>query len=88
MTDDTIFDGLRQKLDEFSYPTSFLFKFIFPVEQLQKVKSIFKKEEHFEYRPSTKGTYLSLTCNANVQSTDEIIDIYKKAAQIKGVISL
>lgn len=88
MENDTIFDGLREKLDEFSYPTSFLFKFIFPIEQLEEVKSIFQKDEKFEYRPSKQGNYLSLTCNAAVQSTEEIISIYKKAAEIKGVISL
>lgn len=88
MIEDTIYDGLRAKLNESSYPTTFLFKFIFPLEQLEAVQSIFNKNEKFDYRPSKAGNYLSITCNANMESTEAIINIYKKAALIKGVISL
>lgn len=88
MIEDTIFDGLRAKLNESSYPTTFLFKFIFPIEQLEAVKAIFGKNKKFDYRPSKEGNYLSITCNAKVESTESIIEIYKKAALIKGVISL
>jgi hypothetical protein len=87
-SDDTIFNGLREKLSLEKYPLTFPFKFIFPIEQLEQVKAIFRPHDVFEYKPSKAGNYLSLSCNALINHMEEIIDIYKRAAKIKGVISL
>ena len=88
MNDDSIFDGLREKLSHEIFPTQFLFKFIFPIDKLEEVKSLFETSAPLEFRPSSGGKYLSLTYNANVESVDSIIDIYRMAGNIKGVISL
>lgn len=88
MADDSIFDGLREKLSLYTFPTKFPFKLIFPIEKLEEVKQVFDGKDPFDYRPSKEGNYLSITCHARMNSVEAIIDIYKKAAKIKGVISL
>ncbi len=88
MNDDAIFDGLREKLSLEMFPTQFLFKFIFPIEKLEDIKLIFDTNDVLEFRPSSGGKYLSLTCNRLVASVDAIINVYRMASSIPGVISL
>jgi len=38
--------------------------------------------------PSSNGNYMSITVKEVMMSVDDIIKIYEKAAEIKGVITL
>lgn len=81
------FEGLRQKLAKLEWPTEYMFKFIAPVEKSNEVISILPVED-FSTKTSENGNYVSFTSLSTLESEEDVIDIYKKAAAIKGVISL
>jgi uncharacterized protein len=82
------FNSLRQKINEqYTWPSLYMFKFIVPHAQVEEVKGIFPKHE-VQTKPSSKGTYVSVTATVMANSTEEIITIYQKAQTIEGVISL
>ncbi|MCS7013012.1 MAG: DUF493 domain-containing protein [Chloroherpetonaceae bacterium] len=82
------FDGLQARLDEqLTYPSLFLFKFIAPFEKAQELASLFEPKP-FTTKLSRNGNYLSITAELEMQSTEEIIAIYRAASRIEGVIML
>ncbi|SDL68579.1 hypothetical protein SAMN05421823_107247 [Catalinimonas alkaloidigena] len=85
---DTTFDKLQETLEEqFTWPTKYLFKFIVDKDNQQPVLDLFD-DAQFKRRPSRNGKYVSLTALVRMPSSDAVIDIYRKAATIKGVITL
>jgi hypothetical protein len=64
-----------------------MFKFIAPKDKIDKLKTLFPKNEFIE-RESKEGNYLSLTCKILVNSSEEVIRVYRQASKIEGVISL
>lgn len=82
------YESLRKKIDEqYTWPSLYMFKFIVPQAKVDEVKEIFPKHE-VQTKPSSKGTYVSVTARVMANSTEEIIMIYQKAQAIKGIISL
>jgi putative lipoic acid-binding regulatory protein len=82
------FESLRQKIDEqYTWPSLYMFKFIVPQAKVNEVKSLFPKHE-VQTKPSSKGTYISVTAKIMANSTEEIIAIYTRAQSIEGIISL
>jgi putative lipoic acid-binding regulatory protein len=85
------FAELRKKLDEtLSYPAVYMFKFILMADnrRIAMVESLFGENAEIYTKESDKGKYISITVKEVMMSTDEIIDIYRKAAEIKGVMFL
>ena len=79
---------LQNKLNEVNeWPSVYLYKFIVTVNEVDEVKKIFKDGE-IHTRKSSKGTYTSVSVKTVALSANEIIEIYKKASKIKGIISL
>jgi uncharacterized protein len=84
-------DRFRQKLIEtMSFPGVYMFKFIVASEHrnIALVENLFGSEAHILTKQSGKGRYTSVTAKLVVMSADEIIDVYKKAAGIKGIMFL
>ena len=84
------FDPLafKEKLESFgTFPMPYLFKFIVPFGKESEIAAIFPKEE-VVLKPSSGGTYISITIHMQVDSADQVIELYEMAAQIDGVISL
>jgi putative lipoic acid-binding regulatory protein len=84
-------ERFRQKLSEsMTFPTVYMFKFIVQSEHrnIALVENLFEPETQIHTKDSRKGRYTSVTAKQVVVSVDEIIDIYKKAASIKGVMFL
>jgi putative lipoic acid-binding regulatory protein len=82
---------LKEKLEETTaFPSVYMFKLIVPSENrsIALVENIFGEEADMLTKESGKGNYTSITVKQVVISADEIIDIYRKAAGIKGVIFL
>jgi putative lipoic acid-binding regulatory protein len=80
----------RQKelLDqEYDFPCEYLFKFIVPTAQVERVKALFPNHQ-FELRPSKKGNYMSISVRHHAESSDLVLAIYEKAALIEGLIAL
>ena len=86
--DDEKWRILRGLLDsEHEWPGNFLFKFIVPVGELQRVEAILGQSE-ISLKASKKGNYVSVTAHFFAESADSVIEIYMSASQISGVISL
>lgn len=85
-TFDTI--AFKEKLESFgTFPMPYLFKFIVPFGKESQIGAIFPEEE-VVLKPSSGGKYISTTIQKQVDSADEVIALYEKAAQIEGIISL
>lgn len=86
------FDSLREKLEDgFEWPRVYLFKFIVPSDnkKIAEVESLFNsKEAQISMRTSKKGNYVSVTAKEMMMSADKVIERYKDAAKIEGIISL
>lgn len=85
------FKELKNKLNETqSYPTVYMFKFIMDAEhrKIALVESLFGENAEIYTKESDKGKYISITITEVMMSTEEIIDIYIKASEIKGVMLL
>lgn len=88
MKDQSNFDDFKQQLlDHYSFPTLYLFKFIVPSERSQDFRNLFS-DIQFENKQSKTGKYISFSKKHRVNSSEEIIEIYKKAYTIDGIISL
>jgi len=80
--------NFRRLLDEQTeWPTEYLYKFIVPKEQLDVLKAVFGDAE-LVVRASSKGKYMSVTSRLLAASADDVINVYEKAGEIEGVISL
>lgn len=70
-----------------TFPGPYIFKFIVKHEQQKEVESLVKGGK-ISLKPSSGNKYVSVTIHANMETSDEIIEVYKKAKKIKGIISL
>lgn len=84
------FDQLRKQLQEQSWPSVYFFKFICPSDPktVAKVTALFEDQGKLNLRPSKNGNFISVSVKEVMISPDDVIDVYVKAASIKGVISL
>ena len=79
---------LKLVMDEtVKFPTEYLFKFIVPSSEVHHILLILKGMD-IDERASANGKYISVSGKNVFKSSEEIIEIYKKASVIKGVISL
>lgn len=85
------FENFRQKLIEgMSFPSVYMFKFIVASENrsIALVENLFEAGADIHTKESGKGRYTSITAKQVVIDVDEIMAIYRKASQIKGIIFL
>ncbi|NVK86091.1 MAG: DUF493 domain-containing protein [Cytophagia bacterium] len=69
------------------FPALYMFKFIVLEEKKEEVKALFPLNE-VSFKPSSKGKYMSVTASVMAHSSEYVIDIYKKAHEIEGIIAL
>ena len=85
------FDSLRNRLEELSFPSVYMFKFIVKsdLQKIAQIESLFQPENaEIIRKESSKGAFISISVKEVLLSADEIISVYKKAAKIDGVITL
>lgn len=88
MTKLTNWEGFREKLDGYyHWPSLYIFKFIVPKGQEEAVKNLFPLHEATE-KPSSNGNYISVTIQMMMPSSDAVVDVYRTASQIDGLIAL
>lgn len=87
---DKKFEKLYLQLEQEDWPRLYFFKFIAPSDSktLALVTGLFNDENNITLRPSRKGNYMSVSVKEVMMSAAAVIEIYEKAAKIKGVISL
>ena len=81
----------QQLLDSSSWPCIYKFKFILKtdLDNISVLKKIFNEiDANFTSRLSTSKNFTSVTITAKMKSPDQIIEKYKSASIIKGIISL
>lgn len=85
-----VFKGLKEQLDILEWPSLYMFKFVCPNDN-QTVANVikhFNEVSEVEYKKSKNGKYIGVTVKELMLSAENIIEIYREVAKIKGVISL
>lgn len=81
-------EEFKKKLDDIhDFPTVYMFKFIVTEDKTEAVDNLFPANK-LTYKPSSKGKYISVTANVMMPSSDRVIEIYKEAKKIEGIIAL
>jgi putative lipoic acid-binding regulatory protein len=83
---------LKSQLEDTSkFPTDYLYKFIVPStkNQVLEVEALFDGTGAVIHTKKSKtGKYVSVSIVLNVSSSEKVIEYYKKAEKIEGIISL
>lgn len=84
------FDKLKEQLELQEWPDVYLFKFIAPnqSETVARVTALFDDGADLHYQPSRTGKYVSISAKEMMLDVESIMEKYRKAAEISGVISL
>lgn len=86
--DENWVNSFRQKLDEhYAWPALYVYKFIVPTGKEDLVKELFPYHPVTE-KLSKQGNYTSLTIQMMMQSSDAVIDMYRKVSGIEGIVAL
>jgi uncharacterized protein len=79
---------LQTKLDEYyRWPCRFMFKFIVPEGKTGELAACLAGRP-FTTRASPNGKYVSLTAELEMESSGEVIALYREAGKIEGIIAL
>jgi hypothetical protein len=84
-TSDSEFKAILESQHDF--PGNYLFKFVAPQDKKEQILTLFNKGK-ISTKQSSKGNYISVTVELFVESSDEVITIYRQAHEIGGVLSL
>lgn len=86
------YDKLREQLKDSSlWPSEYLFKFIIPStpEKIKAIQDLFDNTGAvIKTKKSRNGNYTSVSINVRMKNPDAVIDKYKEASVVEGVISL
>ena len=85
------YSSLKEKLDqEYNFPILYMFKFIIQSDnqKIALLSSLFGSGAQLSFNKSSKGKFTSITIREVMLSSDEIINKYKEAGKIEGVIAL
>ena len=84
------FENLKAQLEALDFPHVYFFKFIVPNknDNVAKVSALYSSQDHLQMKPSANGRFISISNKQVMLSADEIIEIYKKASEIEGIIAL
>ena len=89
---DVFYERFQKQLEESqNWPGLYMFKFIVKSnsEQIDKLKELFKNpSEGVSLVNSSKNKFQSLTFTLEMKSPMDVIEIYKNASAIEGVIIL
>ena len=87
MTDDP-FASLKARLDDVhDWPCVYTFKFIMKTERLAAFVPLLEGHD-YTTRNSAAGRHVAVTAEIFVETSDEVIALYRAAARHEGVISL
>lgn len=82
------FKSFADKLDQhYAWPSLYIFKFIVPKGKEDELKKLFPQHSTSE-KQSKNGNYHSITIQMMMPSSQSVIEIYRQAATIEGLIAL
>lgn len=84
------YQKLKVQLDQMEWPDVFFFKFIVPNENelVARVTALFDDATDLKFNESKNGKYVSIGAKELMLSADSVIDRYKEASKINGLIAL
>jgi len=84
------FSKLREQLALQEWPDVYLFKFIVPnhPDMLARTTALFGDLSEISFHESKTGKYISVSAKEVMTNVDSIIEVYVRAAEIKGLIAL
>ena len=86
--DSNSYESLKERLDaHYTWPNVYLFKFIVPRERSNQVIELLD-DTNLKEKYSAKGRFVSFSCEKLVQSSDEVIALYRLMEKIPGIITL
>ncbi|XOV67768.1 MAG: DUF493 domain-containing protein [Fluviicola sp.] len=90
MSSEDAYSKLKEQLELQSWPDVYFFKFIVPndAKRVAKVSALFDNADDLQLQPSKTGKYVSISAKELMLDVDSIIEKYKKAAKIEGLIPL
>ena len=77
--------------DTTKFPADYMYKFIVPSDenQVEEVENLFNnKGAVIKTKKSKTGKYVSVSIVLKIESATKVIEYYKQAEKIKGIISL
>lgn len=81
-------DHFRRLLDEqTTWPVRFPMKFIVPADKVAEAEARFEGHT-LRLRPSSKGTFVSVSLDPEVASADDVVALYQAAGAIEGAVLL
>lgn len=69
------------------WPTLYTFKFVVLSEHVKDLTNLLD-DKRVVLKSSSRGKYFSVTLEATMNSSQEVINIYEKVGKLEGVISL
>lgn len=90
MSEEDVYDKLRAQLELQEWPNIFLFKFIVPnnSENLAMATALFNETSEITLHESKTGKFVSVGAKEMMLDVESIINVYKEASKIKGLIAL
>lgn len=89
--DEKFFESLEDKLNKSTtWPSVYMFKFIVPTDnrRIAMVEALFGPEAQLSTKESSGGKYISITSKVVMLNAKEVIEKYRSAAKIEGIIAL
>lgn len=88
MFDPNSVESFKSSLDAYyTWPASFPFKFIVPIEQANQVIELLD-DPNLTSRPSANGRYRAFSLEKMMHSSEEVVAVYEKMMLIPGIISI
>lgn len=92
MKPEQFYKDLKNSLEATTnFPAKYLYKFIVPTDGngIKEIEAIFNHQGAvITTRESSKGTFTSISIELTMLSATKVIEKYKEASKIKGIISL
>ena len=80
--------AFKEKLENnHDFPGEYIFKFIVKPEHEEEVRSLLS-DAIVKLKPSSGNKYVSITLSKKMDSSESVINVYKKAHTIEGIIAL
>lgn len=90
MTEEDLEKFKSKLMETMTFPSVYMYKFIVTTEHrnIARIENLFGSDAVLHTKESRKGRYISVTAKQVVMNVEEIIEIYRKASAIKGVMFL
>ena len=90
MTEEELESFKKKIIDTTPFPGVYMFKFIVKSDNrnIALVENLFEAEADILTKESENGKYTSITAKQVVITVEEVIEVYKRAANIPGIIFL